>query len=268
MNFPSSKLESAVVELVSNGPIDKEVVLQTLSKQRKVTISALYYALKQLYTKGILVEDKGDIVKINQLWIQSIGVLLGTYTEKLQSKSYLSQMKQGEKVRYVFNSFETCTNFWDSISAEMFELNTGGNSHEYIFIEPNPFWHMFYIDYSNEFSSILHSKGYKPYLLAYPVKNDTQRSLVSRLRGEGYQVSFDEKCSPVELDITIFGDFIIKAKHNKISAENLYGKICNNDIDENIKQYIESTMKPIVFEIIKDSKKASELRKKYLKYFV
>jgi hypothetical protein len=177
-------------------------------------------------------------------------------------------MKDGETIHYVFTSFETCTHFWDSISVELFEIYTRVVGEKYFFIEPNPFWHILFPDHSDRFSLVLQEKGYLPHMVMRKPKTQRQKDFVKRLRSSGYQISFSEKIGNLNEEITVFGDYIIRAKHNKLASNDLYEKIITGESLSVLRRGIEKTMKPIVFDIVRNRLVAEKLRKRYMKLFV
>jgi len=121
-------LEDRIVELAANAGLTVKSLYSRISKERGLSLRAVYKAVNKLIDARVLLKVGKQIV-VDQEWAGNVGEMLGSSSAPLLSNK--------ERTVYTFVSIEHLDAFWKTI---VLPLGNSASTRETFFYNPHNFW--------------------------------------------------------------------------------------------------------------------------------
>lgn len=253
-------LEDMVIRLLSQGSFDAgELYKQVLAEGKKVSIQALYKALRYLISASVIVKS-GKKLSVSQEWANNLAVLSN-------SGNAIPKLVEGESAHYYYKSLLHLDAYWKHLMKSFKSTYPGYPIYLY-----SPYGIWFHIEQRQEsqvsFIREFEKQKHHGYMI---IGNDSQfdRSLKRTFQSDFLQVDtwHSNPFRPTD-GYTIINDYVITTRlSNKMTK--LIAEVYNTFSDE---ASIEAGLSKILqikdsaqIKIERNSKKAKALRKKLSK---
>jgi hypothetical protein len=142
--------------LLSSKPETKEIIVQLLSEKaldtgdlqtkvqetKKVTKQGFYKALRELLTEEVVVKNK-QLVALSNLWVNKLQSFVTQVDEQYKQSSDFIALQEGETITYHFKTLESLDLFW---MHQFFLIAKHFPDEPILFYNPHEFWTLFRYD--------------------------------------------------------------------------------------------------------------------------
>ncbi|MBP6925679.1 MAG: hypothetical protein KBC22_01315 [Candidatus Pacebacteria bacterium] len=235
-------------------------LLKQGSSTKKITLQALYRALKRLVSVGVLVKDRMQFTVSNE-WARSV-------IDKLEDDKSLL-LEQGEEASYLFRSLSSLDAYWKHMTTQL-RNELGG--YPIFFYNTHVVWlHLKDRKESqrNYLNSFTDEKNYAGFVVGGETQLD--KEFKKDYRSTYLQIEL-RKINAIKYDsVTVHGDYVITVKLNKKaseSIENLYQTSkTGRDLEIGLEAIFTKGSIKIGLNIEKDSQKAVKMQQLLIKNF-
>jgi hypothetical protein len=227
---------------------------------------SIYKALRSLYKKGVIIDT--TIIELSKLWIYTITTLLSRGTYAIEPMWHL---QNGEKLIYYFDDFSSCDNYFFQLymtlpdHIPLSESFVFHNPHQWFFVTKYEteklFWNQQFLSGRNSYISTAGSTV---------IDKHIGYDLLSRTPFIHFSLS--QTNLEKHNYYTSIGDWIVIARADDSfnrDIDNWFQKNKNITPENQLELAVITNRKcRIKMTILRDSKKASELRKKIMRDFM
>lgn len=262
--------KTVIIYTLSQGSVSSIKLQEQISKKQKITKQAFYKALRQLIKEEIIIKNK-HVVMLNNSWIKRLQEFIestdNTYTLK---KDDLFGLKDGESIVHDFRNLSSLNKLWMHY---FFIAVKAYPSENIIFYNRHNFWMLFRHEAENFMFTWISNHAPKAYLI---IGNDTplDRSTVKKIKYSNVETHFEQYSSfeKHHYSLAVIGDYVIDTTLDNATVnaiDNLYKKHSQwNEAAAKELNIIMNQLKRSKISIKKDKKKATQIKKKLLNYFI
>lgn len=258
----NESIEDAIIRLVSPAPLfPRELHTKIEAEGAKVSLQAVYKAVRILLQSGVLVKSKHKVGVSNE-WCNQVLSALNSHAQTLT-------LSEGEHVTYEFNSLSNLDAYWKHVIGPLQE--THADMPVFIY---NPFEFWYHVESRKKseslyFHGFTDRKQYAFYVIGNTSKLDTE---FKKLYQNDYlQIDCWQKTSfPSTYCYIVVADYVILTKlpEKLMSAiASIYTKNTESKIVEQELTKLLSGKYRAQVKIFRNQKKAKMIRKKLFKNF-
>lgn len=265
-----TRVAEVIIDNLAEGSVDSLTLLQKVKNNIPVTKQGFYRALRELSAEEIVTKNKQKVL-LSPLWINKLqNFIERTSTSSLRKESeVLLHLAEGDTMVFRFKSVVDLYLLWN----HYFFIFCQNNDEPVVFFNSHNFWALLRSDIENQMYAWIKSNKKKAYcVIGHHSPLDRSTSDYIR-RDYDIELAYEEKPSIRETVFpAIFGDYIMSTVLDIQTVK---------AIDEIYKKYtrwepavqtelegIISNMKRSKVVIERNKKKAEQLRKKLMNYFV
>lgn len=261
-------IKETIISLLAKGSIDSTELQKQVEEKKKVTKQGFYKALRELQTEEVVVKNK-QLVVLSNLWINKLQSFVTQVDEQYKQSSDFIALQEGETITYHFKTLESLDLFW---MHQFFLIAKQFPNEPILFYNPHEFWSLF--RYHEQELLYRWIGEYKR--TTYFVIGDTtplDKETTQYVAPFGLQMYYTNDTGlQNNYFSSVIGDYVI---------DTVLDANTSNAIDKLYKKYpkwseetraelseILTRLKRSKVVIYRNKKKAEQLRKKLMKYFV
>ncbi len=270
--FLNSKpnVSEVIINALADGELDSLFLLEKAQAKMSVTKQGFYRALRELLKQEVVTKNK-QLVFLSPLWVNKVY----RFTSKLnktsikQGSETLLHLEEGDTMVFRFKSIVDLYLLWNHYFF-IFCQETEG---PVVFFNSHNFWALIRSDIENEMYAWIKSHKKEAYsVIGYGTPLDRTTSDYLK-KDYGIRLSYEDKPSIKETEFpAVFGDYVMSTvlDATTVMAINaLYKKYTKWEPVIQVElQEIISRMRRSKVVIERNKKKAEQLRKKLMKYFM
>lgn len=263
-------ISEKILELLADGPINSLELLNKLQDKEKVTKQGFYRALRELLSSEVVTKNK-QLVLLSPVWINKASHFIERLqnTTAKQGTETLLHLTEGDTMVFRFKSITDLYLLW----THYFFIFCKETEGPIVFFNNHNFWALFRSDIENEMYAWIKNNNKTAYSV---IGNNSplDRSTSDYIKKDyGIEIAYEQSPSFKETSHpVIFGDYIMSTVLDNTtvsSIDDLYKK--HNEWTPQVQKELEdiiSKMQRSKVTIERNKKKAEQLRKKLLKYFI
>ena len=275
--FRENNLKSMILEILAKGPKDGVDLIEKIKTIRKdTTKQGIYKALRVLIKEKVIIKHRKSIM-LNQIWINKLNNLVQQTDEnyliskKPAKTDTLDWMKEGSRIHYVFDSYDSLDRFHSHIFSLIIKKT---DTHSPLFAYSPHEWFILKTNLKENEDYLfdwLRDRNRQTYF-TIGHKTSLDKKFRDAYSSEGFEIAIDENTSyPENYYLNIIGNFVIEMK-NEISFANKLHEIylstkSENEASEEIKELLKAKHK-IRMTLSCDEQKAKRLKTKLGKNFL
>ncbi len=263
------KINELIVSLLSRGPVDSLELLQQAQSQLKLSKQGFYKALRELLVDEVVTKHKQTVL-LNTIWINKLDSFVGDvqkhYLAKAQEQ-FLS-LSEGDSMTFKFKSILDLDIMW----MHYFYMLAKQVDSPILFYSYHEFWSLFRSDLQTQMYEWIQANNKKTYYIIGN-KNPMDIETTKPHKQYGIEIAYEDKPSfSPNTGITVIGDYIFNTIIDNTTThaiDTLYTKYQTWEpaVEIELKEIIDRMRRSKVV-IERNKKKAEQLRKKLMKYFV
>ncbi len=257
-----------IVELLSKGALDSIELQKQVENKKKVTKQGFYKALRELLSEEIVVKNK-QLVALSNLWVNKLDSFVRRVDEEYKQSSDFIALQEGETITYHFKTLESLDLFW---MHQFFLIAKQFTQEPIIFYNPHEFWSLFrYTEQDLLYKWIGEHKRETYFVIGDTTPLDKETT--AYVAPYGLQMHYTQNTGlRKNYFSTVIGDYVIDTIVDTNTSGNidaLYKKYpkWSEEVRKELADIL-SRLKRSKVVIERNKKKAEQLRKKLMKYFV
>jgi hypothetical protein len=262
-------IKETIISLLATGSVDSTDLQKQVSEQKRITKQGFYKALRELITEEVVVKNK-QLVALNNFWVNKMQIFIASIDKHYQSEDSFLNLEDGESLVYHFKSLASLDILW----MHYFYIIAKKESTEpFLFYNAHEFWSLFRYTEEAAMYEWVQKSGRKSYGViggSTPMDRATTEYIKKQY---GFQIAYEPTMSyPKNYFTSIIGDYILDTilDMNTANAIDLLYKN-NSEWNEGVAKQLSailSNLKRSKVVIYRNKKKAEQLRKKLMNYFV
>ena len=268
--FLTSKqdIKESIISLLAKGAVDSIDLQNQVSAQKNVTKQGFYKALRELIEEEVVVKNK-QLVALNNSWVNKMENFVSTIDTEYQREDSFLNLEEGESLVYHFKSLASLDVLWMHY---FYIIAKKESDKDILLYNPHEFWSLFRFDKESAMYNWIGDNKRNGYSV---MGSNTvlDRSTTKYIEQYGIKLAYEDKMSFQKNYFTsVIGDYILDTildmnTANAIDA--LYKKhtVWNEDVSKELADIL-TRIKRSKVVIYRNKKKAEQIRKKLMKYFV
>ncbi len=264
------KIEEVIVDTLADGPHDSLVLLEKVQNKTPTTKQGFYRALRVLLRDEIVTKNK-QLVLLNPLWagrIEKFVDRIKTVSTPKETET-LFRLEEGDTMVFRFKSVIDLYLLWN----HYFFIFCQKTSGPVVFFNTHNFWALIRSDIENEMYAWIKHNNKKAYsVIGHNTSLDRNTSDYIK---KDYDIDLAYETSPSVRETVfpaVFGDYVMSTVLDATTVSaigELYSKYqtWEPSVETELKEIIDRMRRSKVV-IERNKKKAEQLRKKLMKYFV
>ncbi len=261
-------IKETIISILSKSSVDSTELQKEVVEQKKVTKQGFYKALRELVAEEIVVKNK-QLLLLNNFWINRLHEFIGNVDKTYQLQDSFLNLQEGESLVYHFKTIASLDALWMHY---FFIIAKKKPTEPIIFYNAHEFWSLFRYEVESFMYKWIADNNRKTYLV---VGGNTalDRTTTAYIKEFGLDITYEIKPSfKKNYFTTVIGDYILDTILDMNTAntiDRLYQKhtIWNEEVAKELGEIL-SRLKRSKVVIYRNKKKAEQLRKKLMKYFV
>jgi hypothetical protein len=264
------KIAEIIIDLLGEGSINTLVLLERVRTKTPVTKQGFYRALRELIEEEVVTKNNQTVL-LSPLWVNKVQGFVDKISDtSLRKESEpLLHLVEGDTMVFRFKSITDLYLLW----IHYFQILSQKMEGSVVFFNSHNFWALARSDIENDFYQWIKDSKKETYcVIGYdtPLDKATSRYLQTDY---GISIAFEEKPSVKEtIYPTVFGDYIVSTILDATTVnaiDDLYKKYTKWEpsVQTELEEII-SRMRRSKVVIERNKKKAEQLRKRLMKYFV
>lgn len=264
-----SKINEVIVGLLANGPVDSLELLEQTKNKTKVSKQGFYKALRELLAEEVVTKNK-QLVLLSTVWVNKLQHFINDVNEHYtaQASEQLLSLSEGDSMTFKFKSILDLDILW----MHYFYILAKKIDAPVLFYSYHEFWSLFRSDMQNQMYSWIQANQKKTY---YVVGSNSSLDIQTTAQHKKYGLEFAYETKPSlpsNAGLTVIGDYVFNTvidSNTTNAIDNLYKKYEKWEpaVQTELEEII-SHMKRSKVVIERNKKKAEQLRKKLMNYFV
>ena len=262
-------IKESIISLLAKGPVDSIELQKQVSLERGVTKQGFYKALRELLVEEVVIKNK-QIVLLNTVWVNKLQGFINNTQGKYLAQTFeqILSLSDGDTMVFKFKSISDLDLLW----MHYFYMFAKNIDAPVLFFSTHEFWSLFRSDLQNEMYQWIYDNNKKTY---YVIGSQTPLDISTTKSHKKYGIEFayDNNVSLKDnAGLTVIGDYVfntvIDANTTK-AIDSLYKKYMTWEpaVEQELHDII-SRMRRSKVVIERNKKKAEQIRKKLMKYFV
>lgn len=261
-------IKETIISLLAKGSIDSTELQKEVSIQKKVTKQGFYKALRELVAEEVVVKNK-QLVALNNFWVNKMQAFTASIDKQYQSEDSFLNLEEGESLIYHFKTLSSLDVLWMHY---FYIIAKKEPTEPIVFYNAHEFWSLFRFAEENAMYEWIHKTERKMYGViggATPL----DRSTTEYVNQYELQFAYEPNVGMAKNYFTsVIGDYILDTILDMNTAnaiDKLYQKhtVWNEEVAKELGEIL-SRLKRSKVVIYRNKKKAEQLRKKLMKYFV
>lgn len=261
-------IKETIISLLAKGSVDSTELQKKVSNQKKVTKQGFYKALRELVKDEVVVKNK-QLLLLNNVWINRLHDFIGSVDTTYQLQDSFLSLQEGESLVYHFKTIPSLDALWMHY---FFIIAKKEPTEGICFYNHHEFWSLFRPNEESFMYKWIADNKRKSYLV---ISGNTEldRSTTSYIKDFGLDLAYEIKPSfNKNYFTTVIGDYILDTILDMNTAnaiDNLYKThtVWNDTVAQELIRIL-SHLKRSKVVISRNKKKAEQLRKKLMNYFV
>lgn len=261
-------IKETIISLLAKGSIDSTELQKEISIQKKVTKQGFYKALRELVTEEVVVKNK-QLVALNNFWVNKMQAFTASIDQQYQAEDSFLSLEEGESLVYHFKSLASLDVLWMHY---FYIIAKKEVAEPFLFYNSHEFWSLFRHTEEAAMYEWVGKSGRKSYGVIGG-NTELDRSTTAYVKTYGFEMAYEETMSlPKNYFTSVIGDYILDTILDMNTAnaiDKLYQKhtVWNEEVAKELGEIL-SNLKRSKVVIYRNKKKAEQLRKKLMKYFV
>jgi hypothetical protein len=264
------KVSEVIIDTLAGGELDSLVLLEKVQTKMPVTKQGFYRALRELLAEEVVTKNK-QLVLLSPVWVNKVQSFMGRLnkTSVQQGSDTLLHLAEGDTMVFRFKSVVDLYLLW----THYFFIFCQETEGPVVFFNSHNFWALLRSDIENEMYAWIKSNKKEAYsVIGYGTPLDRTTSDYLK-KDYGIGLAYEDRPSIKETEFpAVFGDYVMSTilDATTVSAINeLYKKYprWEPSVQTELEEII-SRMRRSKVVIERNKKKAEQLRKKLMKYFV
>ncbi|MEI6022221.1 MAG: hypothetical protein WCQ32_00020 [bacterium] len=263
--------KECIVEILAKGALDTTMLQVVVQEKKTITKQGFYKALRELIAEEVVVKNK-QVVLLSTTWLSRMKNFVGSvdanYTAQIGGE--LLDLKEGDSMVFTFKSLLSLDLLW----MHYFCILAKEHDESVLLYNGHNFWNLLRPDIENTLYEWLNE--YKKDKTYYVIGHNTPLDKISNMYMKdeyGIQVAFENTPSlPENSHPVVFGDYVMNTVLDNTlvhAIDALYKKntVWNDDVKKELEEIV-SRLRRSKVVIERNKKKAEQIRKKLMKYFV
>jgi hypothetical protein len=261
-------IKESIISLLAKGAVDSTDLQNQVSTQRNVTKQGFYKALRELIAEEVVVKNK-QLVALNNFWVNKIEKFVSSIDSEYQKSDSFLNLEEGESLVYHFKTLESLDVLWMHY---FYIIAKKESDKPILFYNPHEFWSLFRFEKENAMYQWIGDNKRKGYEVI-GANTPLDRSTTKYIEQYGIENAYEEKGTfPKNYFTSVIGDYILDTildmnTANAIDALYKRHTIWNDDVAKELDDIL-TRIKRSKVVIYHNKKKAEQIRKKLMKYFV
>lgn len=261
-------IKESIISLLVKGPVDSTDLQSQIVTEKKVTKQGFYKALRELVAAEVVVKNK-QLVALNNSWVNKMGNFVSTIDTEYQREDSFLNLEEGESLVYHFKNLASLDVLWMHY---FYIIAKKESDKEILLYNPHEFWSLFRFDKENAMYQWIGDNKRKGYSVMGS-NTAMDRSTTKYISQYGIELAYEDKVSfPKNYFTSVIGDYILDTVLDMNTAnaiDALYRKhaVWNKDVAKELSAIL-ARIKRSKVVIYRNKKKAEQIRKKLMKYFV
>lgn len=261
-------IKETIISLLAKGSVDSTELQRQVSEQKKVTKQGFYKALRELVASEVVAKNKQFIV-LNNFWVNKMQAFVSSIDQTYQSEDAFLNLEEGESLVYHFKTLASLDILW----MHYFYIIAKKESVEpIVFYNAHEFWSLFRFAEENAMYEWIHTTGRKMYGVIGGT-TPLDRSTTKYVKQYGLQFAYESTVGmPKNYFTSVIGDYILDTILDMNTANEIDRLYKNNpEWNEGVATQLAAILKNLKRSkvvIYRNKKKAEQLSKKLMKYFV
>ncbi len=261
-------IKESIISLLAKGAVDSTDLQNQVSTQRNVTKQGFYKALRELIAEEVVVKNK-QLVALNNFWVNKIEKFVSSIDSEYQKSDSFLNLEEGESLVYHFKTLESLDVLWMHY---FYIIAKKESDKPILFYNPHEFWSLFRFEKENAMYQWIGDNKRKGYEVI-GANTPLDRITTKYIEQYGIENAYEEKGTfPKNYFTSVIGDYILDTildmnTANAIDALYKRHTIWNDDVAKELDDIL-TRIKRSKVVIYHNKKKAEQIRKKLMKYFV
>jgi hypothetical protein len=265
-------IKETIIHILGEGRVDSTELLKRISGEKKVSKQGFYKALRELVAEEVVAKNK-QLLVLNNMWVNKMQAFIASIDANYKSADEFLGLEEGESLVYHFKNLASLDVLW----MHYFYIIAKKETNEpIIFYNAHEFWSLFRFNEENAMYEWIGNESKTTGRKVYEIIGSNtamDRETTGYMKKYGIELAYEDKMSfPKNYFTSIIGDYILDTilDANTANAIDLLYKnnpAWNEDVSKQLLAILKNLKRSKVV-IYRDKKKAEQLRKKLMKYFV